>query len=340
MPIRIYALAKQLNLDSKSLVDICAQAGVSGKGSALASLSDEEVDKVKAFLASGSSEKPAAKPPADTPLGRLRGKRATAKPEKAAPLRPEDYIAPTAATNDKIRVISKPRHRDAPRPADTESAPTPPRSPEPVEPAALTETPPAQTPPSEEKPLEPVPVSPAASVEAPESRAAEEVAPPEPVQEEPTAERDKPAAKKPAAKKPGAKPRPEPAGRTAGVPRPTTAPRHGCVEADPGSFRLEACEGQRDAETRAQRPRGTAKRSDDQACSYAEVEGTGAEAEIGAGRPEARNPSSARRDSLRKGGKQTPCRAYQAARGEEAKEGSQEENREEARPKRDRRDVG
>ena len=210
MPIRIYALAKQLNLDSKSLVDICAQAGVSGKGSALASLSDEEVDKVKAFLASGSSEKPAAKPPADTPLGRLRGKRATAKPEKAAPLRPEDYIAPTAATNDKIRVISKPRHRDAPRPADTESAPTPPRSPEPVEPAALTETPPAQTPPSEEKPLEPVPVSPAASVEAPESRAAEEVAPPEPVQEEPTAERDKPAAKKPAAKKPGAKPRPEP----------------------------------------------------------------------------------------------------------------------------------
>ena len=40
---RIYALAKELKLDSKELVDICAKAGVTGKGSALASLSDEEV---------------------------------------------------------------------------------------------------------------------------------------------------------------------------------------------------------------------------------------------------------------------------------------------------------
>ena len=38
MPIRIYALAKELKLDSKALVDVVSKAGVTGKGSALASL--------------------------------------------------------------------------------------------------------------------------------------------------------------------------------------------------------------------------------------------------------------------------------------------------------------
>lgn len=51
MPIRIYALAKELKIDSKDLVDICTKAGISGKGSALASLDDGEVEKVRAFLA-------------------------------------------------------------------------------------------------------------------------------------------------------------------------------------------------------------------------------------------------------------------------------------------------
>ncbi|PQO42796.1 translation initiation factor IF-2 [Blastopirellula marina] len=50
MPIRIYALAKELQVDSKQLVDICNRAGVTGKGSALASLDDDELVKVKAFL--------------------------------------------------------------------------------------------------------------------------------------------------------------------------------------------------------------------------------------------------------------------------------------------------
>ena len=50
MPVRIYALAKELNLDGKELVEICKKAGISGKGSALASLDDDEVTKVHAFL--------------------------------------------------------------------------------------------------------------------------------------------------------------------------------------------------------------------------------------------------------------------------------------------------
>ena len=50
MPIRIYALAKELKIDSKELVEVCTKAGITGKGSALASLTDEEVEKVKSYL--------------------------------------------------------------------------------------------------------------------------------------------------------------------------------------------------------------------------------------------------------------------------------------------------
>jgi predicted transcriptional regulator len=32
VPVRIYALAKELNLDSKELVEVCRKAGIPGKG--------------------------------------------------------------------------------------------------------------------------------------------------------------------------------------------------------------------------------------------------------------------------------------------------------------------
>ena len=44
MATRIYSLAKDLGLDNKEFVEIVKKAGISGKGSALASLEDEEVD--------------------------------------------------------------------------------------------------------------------------------------------------------------------------------------------------------------------------------------------------------------------------------------------------------
>ena len=113
MPTRIYALAKELKIDSKELVEICTKAGIQGKGSALASLDDGEVEKVKAFL-SGAAKKPA--PLAD------RGRRA-APPEPAKYTR-EDYIAPV--TSGKIKVIGtkpKPVAPEAkPEPADVEAA--------------------------------------------------------------------------------------------------------------------------------------------------------------------------------------------------------------------------
>ena len=50
MAVRIYALAKELKIDSKELVELCAKAGVTGKGSALASLADDEVVRLKEYL--------------------------------------------------------------------------------------------------------------------------------------------------------------------------------------------------------------------------------------------------------------------------------------------------
>ena len=55
MPIRIYALAKDLKIDSKELVDFCNKAGIPGKGSALASLEDDEIAKLKAFMDAGGT---------------------------------------------------------------------------------------------------------------------------------------------------------------------------------------------------------------------------------------------------------------------------------------------
>ena len=68
MAVRIYSLAKELKFDSKELVDICAKAGITGKGSALASLADDEVARLKEYLASRT--RPAERPALDRPLER------------------------------------------------------------------------------------------------------------------------------------------------------------------------------------------------------------------------------------------------------------------------------
>ena len=46
LKIRIFALAKELDIDSKLLIDHCAKAGITIKNSALASISPEERDRV------------------------------------------------------------------------------------------------------------------------------------------------------------------------------------------------------------------------------------------------------------------------------------------------------
>jgi len=90
LAVRIYSLAKELKIDSIELVDICAKVGIKGKGSALASLSDDEVTKLRDHFANPSPQQasPASKRPA----------------APAAPERPRD-----PARTGKMPVISAPR---------------------------------------------------------------------------------------------------------------------------------------------------------------------------------------------------------------------------------------
>jgi translation initiation factor IF-2 len=96
-------LAKELKLDSKVLVDICTDAGVTGKGSALASLTDEEVDRVRAFISGGAGAKAAApkRPAAATATAT-----AVEAPVEPAVVRREDYLGPAAAS-DKMPMLGK-----------------------------------------------------------------------------------------------------------------------------------------------------------------------------------------------------------------------------------------
>ncbi len=92
MPVRIYAFAKELGLDNKQLLDICEKANIKGKGSALASLDDDEVVAIKEFMAGGSA------PP--EPVAE------TGAPVRPAPFRP-------APTKKKIGEIVAPQTKQA-----------------------------------------------------------------------------------------------------------------------------------------------------------------------------------------------------------------------------------
>ena len=81
--VRIYAFAKELGLDNKQLLDICESCGIKGKGSALASLDDDEVEKIKKHMAGG-----------------------TAKPEEPAP------VAPVKPVREKKPLDTKPVRND------------------------------------------------------------------------------------------------------------------------------------------------------------------------------------------------------------------------------------
>lgn len=91
MALRIYAFAKELGLDNKQLLDICEQAGVKGKGSALANLEDHEVDIIKNFISSKDSSATSKASPAAGPA-LVEPRRDDIIPSRAAPLR--DLTAP------------------------------------------------------------------------------------------------------------------------------------------------------------------------------------------------------------------------------------------------------
>lgn len=192
MPIRIYAFAKELGIDSKDLVGVCTKVGIPGKGSALASLNDDEVAKIKAFLggsaqsteSGGESTQAAGTSTAKGKAGRGGGlsgrtRRGTdTEPAPTSPISREDYIGPTRS-GDKIKVI------------DTRKKKAHPAEPAPEEQAAPTQqpSPPAAKPPvSKEEPPAPTEAQP--SVSAP------------PAKEETPGTPERPAAEKPAAPTP------------------------------------------------------------------------------------------------------------------------------------------
>jgi len=84
LAVRIYSLARELKLDSNVLVDICSKAGVLGKG-ALAGLTEDEILRVKSFIAGGGSKAASSAPRAAVAT-------MVARAAEARPLRRKDFL--------------------------------------------------------------------------------------------------------------------------------------------------------------------------------------------------------------------------------------------------------
>ena len=108
MPVRIYSLAKDLGIDNKALLEICEKAGIKGKGSALASLDDDEVAKIKQQMEGSKSSAAQATATAKKPTA----------PEKSAPVRDDVVVRRGASEVRELGV--KPKRSDTPKPASQE----------------------------------------------------------------------------------------------------------------------------------------------------------------------------------------------------------------------------
>ena len=124
MAVRIYSLAKELKIENKELVDICTKAGITGKGSALASLTDEEIERVTSFI-KGSAK------PARVGAPSERGSSPASAPSVAqeAPAFTRDEYVAVGAAKGRIRVLepkSKKVAGETPRKEGDGDAPKPP----------------------------------------------------------------------------------------------------------------------------------------------------------------------------------------------------------------------
>jgi translation initiation factor IF-2 len=158
VPIRIYALAKELKVDSKELVDLCAKAGITGKGSALASLTDEETEKVKAFL-QGGHRKPERAP--ISPVTHSTGPSTSAPPASTPSISGftrDDYIGPGGGAGKPRVIVAKDRSPFEKKKEPAREGTRPPQKKEPVVRVAAIPEPVRQTPPPESN--EPAPQKP------------------------------------------------------------------------------------------------------------------------------------------------------------------------------------
>lgn len=125
MKIRIFALAKELDIDSKLLIDYCSKAGIIIKNSALASISPEERDRVLDIIkSSGSTATATAVAPAPTTPSREHA------PEVAGKVR---------AIRNMNDMVARPLPSRAPEPVHARHAVA-----EPAVPVDVSETQPAQ----------------------------------------------------------------------------------------------------------------------------------------------------------------------------------------------------
>ena len=132
MAVRIYSLARDLKIDSKEILEFCKKAGIEGKGSALASLTEEECELLQAAMKKNAapSEAPEPiKPELAPPDG----------PDPAQPIQRTDYVPASgvvpAVAGDSSEVKTEEhgkktiRKKAVPRPklasAPTMRAPTP-----------------------------------------------------------------------------------------------------------------------------------------------------------------------------------------------------------------------
>ncbi|OAI53034.1 translation initiation factor IF-2 [Planctomyces sp. SCGC AG-212-M04] len=174
MKIRIFALAKELNLDSKDLIQACNDAGLNVKSSPLASISPEEKDMVLGFMKNRQqgSTAVAARPAEQTltreegidRLGKVKQIR-TMAPTVPAPVRRTSRPADESVAQEEI-VESPVEEAPAPvAPAPVQPAAEVPAAPEPVAPAPAAPAPVQKTAPAAEAPA--APAEPAASPESP-----------------------------------------------------------------------------------------------------------------------------------------------------------------------------
>ena len=116
--VRIYAFAKQLGLDNQELLDICDSCGVKGKGSALASLSEEEVAKIKQHMAGGPPKKETPPPP--DKMAPIREAKLEDAPIREIPVR--ESPAPAPVREPKAPILEAAAAREAAAAAAQEAA--------------------------------------------------------------------------------------------------------------------------------------------------------------------------------------------------------------------------
>lgn len=147
MSIRIYALAKELKIDNKALMDVCSEVGISIKGSsALASLSDEDAAKIRVHLSDTAKKAgPASQDMsfhAPEPPKQAFGKiptLPTSRPKKSAPKEsvpepPEEPYEPEPEIEAPVPEEQPPVMEPAAEAPETEHPPQSPSSQQPREP--------------------------------------------------------------------------------------------------------------------------------------------------------------------------------------------------------------